>query len=130
MFGNNISTLTGNLGRDPELRFFESGNAKCDFSIAVSVGKDKPADWFDVCVWGSSAERAASLLRKGSRVVVVGSLKQERWADRQTNAQRSKVVLNAQSVELIASQPKASQGAPAAQAPAPAESVNYEDIPF
>ena len=32
-------TLTGNLGRDPEIRYFESGNAKADFSIAVSTGK-------------------------------------------------------------------------------------------
>ena len=102
MFGNNVSTLTGNLGRDPEVRYFESGKAKCEFSIAVSVGKDKPADWFDVCAWGASAERAQKLLSKGSRVVVIGSLKQERWADQESGAQRSKVVLNAQSIELIA----------------------------
>ena len=84
MYGNNISTLTGNLGRDPEIRYFESGNAKAEFSIAVSTGKDKPADWFDVAVWGQSAERAMKLLHKGSRVVVIGSLKQERWQDRET----------------------------------------------
>ena len=102
MYGNNISTLTGNLGRDPEIRYFESGKAKVEFSIAVSVGKGKPADWFDIAVWGQSAERAMKLLHKGSRVVVIGSLKQERWQDRETNAQRSKVVLNAQSIEAIA----------------------------
>ena len=110
MYGNNISSLTGNLGRDPEIRYFESGKAKCDFSIAVSTGKDKEADWFEVCAWGQSAERAGKLLRKGSRVVVVGSLRQERWQDKQTGSNRSKVVLNAQSIEVIAKMPKSAPG--------------------
>ena len=92
MYGNNITTLTGHLGRDPELRWFESGKAKCQFSIAVYASKDKPSDWFDIVAWGQTAERAVDRLRKGSRVVIVGSLKQERWTDRDSGAQRSKVV--------------------------------------
>ena len=122
MFGNNISTLTGNLGRDPEIRYFESGKAKAEFSIAVSTGKDKPADWFDVQVWGQSAERAAKLLRKGSRIVAIGSLKQERWQDRSTNANRSKVVLNAASVEVIAKAPSSE--------PNSESTDGYNDIPY
>ena len=102
MYGNNITTLTGHLGRDPELRWFESGKAKCQFSLAVSAGKGKPSDWFDIQAWGKPAERAADRLRKGSRVVIVGSLKQERWTDRDSGAQRSKVVVTAQSIEIIA----------------------------
>ena len=120
MYGNNITTLTGHLGRDPELRWFESGKAKCQFSIAVSTGKDKPSDWFDVVAWGQSAERAADRLRKGSRVVVVGSLKQERWTDRTTGAQRSKVVVTAQSIEIIEK----------ATSQEPASDNTYEDAPF
>ena len=103
MFSSNFTTLTGNLGSDPELRYFQSGKAICNFSLAASAGKDKPADWFDVQVWGASADRAAKLLRKGSRVVVIGSLKQERWQDKQSGNQRSKVVVNAESIEVIAS---------------------------
>lgn len=130
MFGNNICTLTGNLGRDPELRYFESGNQKAEFAIAVSTGKDKPADWFDVCVWGKSAERAAKLLRKGSRAVVVGSLKQERWQDRESGANRSKVVLNAQSVEIIAKPQAAQTAAALPNQHGQAESLDYDNIPF
>ena len=120
MYGNNITTLTGHLGRDPELRWFESGKAKCQFSIAVSTGKDKPSDWFDVVAWGQSAERAADRLRKGSKVVIVGSLKQERWTDRDSGAQRSKVVVTAQSIEIIAK----------AESQQVASDDTYEDLPF
>ena len=120
MYANNIVSLVGNLGRDPEIRYFESGNAKCDFSIAVSAGKDKPSDWLDIQAWGKSAERAAERLRKGSRVAVVGSLKQERWTDRTTGAQRSKVVVNAQSIEIIAK----------AESQQSASDDTYEDAPF
>ena len=102
MFSSNFTTLTGNLGSDPELRYFQSGKAICNFALAVSTGKDKPADWFDIQCWNASAERAAKLLRKGDRAVITGSLKQERWRDKQTGAQRSKVVVNAGSIELIA----------------------------
>ena len=122
MYGNNVCTLTGNLGRDPEIRYFESGKSKADFSIAVSTGKDRPADWFDIVAWGQSAERAMKLLHKGSRVVVIGSLKQERWTDRETSAQRSKVVLNAQSVEAIAKAPSSE--------PSSESTDGYNDIPY
>lgn len=79
MFAHNQISLTGNLGGDPEIRYFESGKSLAQFSIAVSTGKDKPVDWFEIQCWNRSADRAAERLRKGSRVVVIGCLKQQRW---------------------------------------------------
>jgi len=129
MFANNQASLTGNLGRDPEIRYFESGKSLAQFSIAVSTGRDKPADWFDVECWNKAAERAMQRLSKGSRVVVSGSLRQERWQDRQTGAQRSKVVLNAESVEIIERAPQQAVQQQPEQLAAPDYS-GYDNIPF
>ena len=128
MFANNQSSLTGNLGGDPEIRFFDSGKSKASFRIAVSTGKESAPDWFDIECWNASAERAVDRLRKGSRVVVSGSLKQERWQDGQSGTQRSKVVLNAESIEIIERSPQQPQQQPE-QLAAP-EYADYDDIPF
>ena len=129
MFANNQASLTGNLGRDPEIRHFESGKSLAQFSIAVSTGRDKPADWFDIECWNKSAERAVQRLSKGSRVVVTGSLRQERWQDRQTGAQRSKVVLNAESIEIIERSPQEPASQQPQQLAAPEYAPDY-DIPY
>ena len=50
MFSSNFTTLTGNLGSDPELWYLQSGEAICNFSLAIGTGKEKPADWFDIQV--------------------------------------------------------------------------------
>ena len=129
MFPYNQVSLTGNLGRDPEILYFESGKCKANFSIAVSTGRDKPADWFEIQCWNHSAERAVQRLSRGSRVVVAGFLKQERWEDRNTGSQRSKVIVQADSIEIIE---RSYQQAPRAAQPAPvsAKAESYDDIPF
>ena len=129
MFSHNQTSLTGNLGDSPEVRYFESGRSKASFRIAVSTGKDKSPDWFDVECWNQSAERAMQRLSKGSRVVVSGSLKQERWQDRQSGTQRSKVVLNAESIEIIERAPQQQPQQQPQQLAAP-DYATYDDIPY
>lgn len=67
-------TITGNLGRDPELRSDANGNQFAVFSVAVPVGtKANPrTDWVDVSCNGKLAEFAATYARKGNRVLVEG----------------------------------------------------------
>ena len=129
MFANNQVSLTGNLGDFPEIRYFESGKSKASFRIAVSTGKDKSPDWFDIECWNKSAERAMQRLSKGSRIIVSGSLKQERWQDRQTGVQRSKVVLNAESIEIIERAPQEPTSKQPEQPAAPDYS-GYDNIPY
>ena len=126
MFASNQASLTGNLGDFPEIRYFESGKSKASFRIAVSAGKDKSPDWFEVECWNQSAERAMQRLSKGSRVVVTGSLKQERWQDRQTGTQRSKVVLNAEAIEIIERSPQE----PTSKQPQQLAAPDYDNIPY
>lgn len=67
-------TVTGNLGRDPELRIDPKGNSFATFSVAVQVGnKANPrTDWIDVSCNGKLAEIATTYARKGNKVLVDG----------------------------------------------------------
>lgn len=71
----NSITITGRVGRDPELRFASSGNAIANFSVAVtrkSKDKDEETTWFDCVAFGEQAEHYCASFPKGSRVIVIG----------------------------------------------------------
>lgn len=78
-------TVIGNLTADPELKYFDSGNAKLAFSVAADRSWKKGDEWetqtsfFNVVAWREVAENAADIIGKGMRVVVVGRLEQRSW---------------------------------------------------
>jgi single-strand DNA-binding protein len=73
-------SFAGNLTDDPEVRSTEGGIARAMLRVAVSARKDQEASFFTVVVWRDQAEHAAQSLSKGSRVVVIGRLRQRTWA--------------------------------------------------
>jgi single-strand DNA-binding protein len=96
----------GRSGRDPEVKYFESGSVVCKFTVAVnrsSSNRDEPPDWFDVEAWGKTAEIAANYVKKGSLVGVSGSLKFDRWTDRTSGDERQKSVILIDRLELLTS---------------------------
>lgn len=97
------ATLTGNLGRDPEIRYLDNGQQVANFSVAVRQpkrkGEDAEAFWVKVEVWGKSAEYAANYLKKGGAVCCAGVLAQEEWTDKSTGELRRSLVLKNASVE-------------------------------
>ena len=99
---NNV-TLAGNLTRDVEVRYTQNDNAVAKFGLAVNTyrkDKDDRANFFDVQVWGITAENCSEYIGKGSSVLVEGSLKQERWTN-QNGDNRSKVIVNARRVHFL-----------------------------
>jgi single-strand DNA-binding protein len=102
--GNHVS-ITGNLTRDPELRFTPSGQATATFGVAVNrrwqnrqtQEWDEATSFFDVVCWGQLAENAAQSLARGTRVVVSGRLDQRSW-DTPEGDRRSKVEITADEV--------------------------------
>ena len=76
----NLSILTGNLGRDPELRAHNGDNI-LNFAIGVQTGtKDKPDTmWVDCALWGKRATTLQPYLAKGARVTVSGPIKLEEY---------------------------------------------------
>lgn len=83
-------TLVGNLVKDPELRFTPSGDAVASFTVAVSKRvRDTAGNWTEgptsyvrCSIWRQQAEHLAESLTKGSRVVVVGEMRQREYEDR------------------------------------------------
>ena len=80
-------TLTGNLTREPELRYTPAGAATCNFGLAVNRKWqnrttnewEEQTSFFNVVAWREMAENAAESLTKGSRVIVTGRLEQRSW---------------------------------------------------
>ncbi|MGG6295158.1 single-stranded DNA-binding protein [Leptolyngbya sp. AN02str] len=101
----NVVTLVGRAGRDPEVKYFESGNVVCNLTLAVNRrtrNSDEP-DWFNLEIWGKTAQIAADYVRKGSLIGVTGSLKFDYWQDRSTGVERSKPVIRVDRLELLGS---------------------------
>ena len=81
--------LTGNLGRDPEIRYLETNNQMvCKFTIAARQpkvrGEDQPALWFTVEVWGQPGQWIADNMHKGDSALVTGELCLKQWTNRET----------------------------------------------
>lgn len=101
----NVVHLVGRVGGDPDVKYFESGTVKCNLTLAVnriSKNSDQP-DWFNLEIWGKTAQIAADYVRKGSLIGVTGSLKFDRWQDRNTGANRSKPVIKVDLLDLLGS---------------------------
>jgi len=122
----NHVVLIGRLTRDAELRYTNSNLAVCKFSIANNQRRKKDNAWvdeahfFDVTLWGKTAESLHKYLVKGKQVAVEGQLRQSRWEkDGQT---RSRVEINANNIQLLGG----SQGAAGAQQAGPASEQPFE----
>lgn len=101
----NVVNLVGRAGRDPEVKYFESGSVVCNLTLAVNRRRrdsDEP-DWFNLEIWGKTAEVAANYVRKGSLIGITGALKFDHWQDRATGANRSKPVIRVDRLELLGS---------------------------
>ena len=98
MANDNSVTLTGNITRDPELRFTPSGQAVATFGLAVNrrwQNKqnnewEEQVSFFDVKCWAQMAENVSESVGRGTRVVVTGRLEQRSW-ETDNGEKRSKV---------------------------------------
>ena len=87
----NSITISGNITRDPEMRYTPSGISKVTFGVAVnrSWRNQQTQEWeeqtsfFNVVAWRQLAENISATLTKGSRVVVSGRLEQRSWETEQ-----------------------------------------------
>lgn len=86
---DNEITITGNLTREPELRFTTGGTATCGLGVAVNrrymqngEWVDAPTQFFNVTVWGQYGENVAASLNKGDRVIVKGRLEFRKYENK------------------------------------------------
>ncbi len=100
----NTVTISGRVGREPEARHTPSGMCITTFSIAVhgySKDGDDPTYWIDCKCFKNLAELISQKVPKGGRLVVNGQLQQEKWTDKATGGNRSKLVVVANSIDII-----------------------------
>lgn len=99
----NTITISGNVGRDPELKYSASGTAVVKFSVADTTGKDdnKKTVWHDVVVFKEQAEHVAASVKKGSRVIVTGRLDKSEYTGKDgVKKQRVEVIADDVSISL------------------------------
>jgi len=102
---SNSTTLSGNLTRDPEIRYTKDGQANAVFGLAVnrrwqprgSNEWEEATSFFDVICWRDLAENVALSLTKGARVIVTGRLEQHSWQN-ENDERRSRVEVTAEEV--------------------------------
>lgn len=141
----NINTvfLVGHLTQDIELAFTSGGTAIGKTSIAVNRSRKNGDKWvdevsfFNVSVWGKTAENLQNYLKKGAKIALKGFLKQERWQDKNDGQNKSKISIIADQIELCGEKDNqgSSNSGKANNASTQNQQVNSpegfpEDIPF
>lgn len=145
--------LIGNVGRDPEVRYLDSGIAVASLPLAttdraytLANGTQVPerTEWHNLVLWRGLAETAEKYVHKGDKLYVEGKIRTHSYDD-QTGAKRYVTEIFVDSMEMLsprgtaapgaaAQQPGMSQGAPAqpmAQSQAtPAQDNTTDDLPF
>ena len=102
--------IVGNLGRDPEMRTFPSGDQVANVTIATTdkwkdkqTGEMKEAtEWHRVVFNGRLAEIVGQYLRKGSQVYVEGSLRTRKWTD-QNGVEKYSTEIRADQMQMLGS---------------------------
>ncbi|HNZ91984.1 MAG TPA: single-stranded DNA-binding protein [Acidovorax sp.] len=100
--------IVGNLGRDPEMRTFPSGDQVANVTIATTdkwkdkqTGEMKEAtEWHRVVFNGRLAEIVGQYLRKGSQVYVEGSLRTRKWTD-QAGVEKYSTEIRADQMQML-----------------------------
>ncbi len=151
MSGINKVILVGRLGKDPEVRTFESGAKKANFTMATSeYRKDKDGnreeftEWHNIVCWRNLAENAEKYLTKGKMIYLEGKLRTRSWEDNGTKRYITEIeastftMLGSKSDETEQKVANATATAPQnlpPQPPAesytePYESADSNDLPF
>ncbi len=128
--GINSVTLVGRAGREPEVRYFESGTVVANLTMAVNRrNRDDEPDWFNLEIWGKQAQIAADYVKKGSLIGITGSFKLDNWKDRKTGEDRQKPVVRVDRLELLGSR-KDSEANKSQFNSSASQTPSDEEIPF
>ena len=107
----NTINLVGRAGREPDVRYFESGSTVANFTLAVNrISKSDEPDWFNLEIWGKQAQIAADYVKKGSLIGITGSFKIDSWKDKNTGEDRFKPVVRVDRLNLLSSRKETDNG--------------------
>jgi single-strand DNA-binding protein len=100
--------LVGNVGRDPEVRYSQSGTPVANFSLATNErfkGRNdewqERTEWHSIVAWQRLAEIVGEYVAKGSKVYVEGKLQTTSWEDRQSGERKYRTEILARDLLLL-----------------------------
>ncbi len=143
--GVNKVILIGNLGKEPEVKHFQSGDQYCNLTLATSESwtdkqsgeKKERTEWHNLVFTRKLAEIAGQYLKKGSKIYVEGSLRTRKWQDKDGH-DRYMTEIHVSDLQMLDGKPADGKSANTQQRPAqsrPAETSSGgghvdDDIPF
>ena len=144
MAGVNKAILIGNLGRDPELRYTQSGSAVANFTLATSENwnnkkgeREERTEWHRIVAWGRTAELCAQYLAKGRTVYIEGRIQTREWEDKEGQKRRTTEIV-ANTVQFLGGRGQGAGGGgggggrdlPPPSSPSEPPPGGDDDIPF
>lgn len=134
MAGYQQTIIIGNVGRDPELRYTQSGVAVCSFSVAVTESwtdkqsneKREKTNWYKVSAWKQLAEISNQYVRKGMQIMVVGNVEARGYTNN-NNEPAASLELTARDIQFLGGRDGA-QGGNGDDYDTPPREMN--DVPF
>jgi single-strand DNA-binding protein len=110
MAGYAYTVIVGNVGRDPELRYLQSGTPVCSFTVAVTEKwtdkqtneRKEKTQWYKVSAWRGLAETCNQYVRKGMQILVTGQASASAYLDQSGQPQAS-LELTARDVQFLGS---------------------------
>ena len=129
--------LIGNLGKDPEVRYLDSGVAVANFSLATTENyrnkegeKVSQTEWHNVVLWRGLAEIAEKYLKKGSSVYIEGRIRNRKWEDKEGNTRYNNEILADNMTMLGGRSNDSNQDIGSNQNTSKSEDSSENDLPF
>jgi len=100
--GINKVILIGNVGKDPEIRYTQNGNAVATFSLATTERRKSAegqwtdhTEWHNIVAWGKTAETCNQYAKKGTQLYLEGRIQTRKWQDKDgNNRYTTEIVVN------------------------------------
>lgn len=132
----NAWNFVGNLGKDAETRYLQSGDPVVSFSVGVKSGYGEKATttWARCAMFGKRAESVSQYLTKGQLVGISGEVTLREWNDKE-GQKRSSLEVRVNDLTLLGKKDGQHAAQPRQQAPAPQQAAqpaqdDFDDIPF
>lgn len=132
----NRLSLIGNVGKDGELRYTQNGVAMLQFSLAVADRRknkdgewEESTNWFNVTVFGNSAENVSQYVTKGKPVYIEGRVKLREYTDK-NNENRASLDVAASNIVLLGGREEGGQQQRQQGGRQRQKNSDYDDLPY